>query len=110
MFTHGGSERTRVSGFVLFKEWGVFILLPMMFGATMLAVIALRGSPFQIQIASIVAYTGVVFFFVFCDAGPGRAIKTKGTKGFSLGRRRLGKSCRCWCASTRDLLQSSLLA
>jgi hypothetical protein len=87
MFTHGGSERTRVSGFVLFKEWGVFILLPMMFGATMLAIIALRGSTFQIQIASIVAYTGVVFFFVFCDAGPGRAIKAKGTKGFSLGEK-----------------------
>jgi hypothetical protein len=81
MFTHGGSERTRVSGFVLFKE------LPMMFGATMLAIIALRGSTFQIQIASIVAYTGVVFFFVFCDAGPGRAIKAKGTKGFSLGEK-----------------------
>jgi hypothetical protein len=47
----------------------------------------LRGSPFQIQIASIVAYTGVVFFFVFCDAGPGRAIETKGTKGFSLGEK-----------------------
>jgi hypothetical protein len=85
--THGDTERTRVSGFVLFKELGVFIVIPLMFLATMLVFIALRDSPFQIQIASVVVYTGFVFFFVFCDAGPGRAIKSKGTKGFSLGER-----------------------
>jgi len=85
--THGDSERTRVSGFVLFKEWGVFIVIPVMFLATMLVFIALRGNRFDIQIASTVAYTGYVFFFVFCDAGPGRAIKAKGTKGFSLGEK-----------------------
>ena len=83
----GDSERTRVSGFVLFKEWGVFIVVPVMFLATMLVFIALRDNPFEIQIASIVAYTGCVFFFVFCDVGPGHAIKGKGTKGFSLGEK-----------------------
>jgi hypothetical protein len=83
--THGAPKRTRVSGFVLFKEWGVFIVIPVMFLSTMLVFIALRDNPFKIQITSIVMYTGLVFFFVFCDAGPGHAIKGKGTKGFSLG-------------------------
>jgi hypothetical protein len=85
--TRSDSNRTRVSGFVLFKEWGVFIVIPVTFLATVLVFIALRGNPFEIQIASIVAYTGIVFFFVFCDAGPGHAIKGKGTKGFSLGEK-----------------------
>ena len=85
--THGDSEHTRVSGFVLFKEWGVFIVIPVMFLATMLVFIALRDNPFEIQIASMVVYTGFVFFFVFCDVGPGRALKAKGTKGFSLGEK-----------------------
>jgi hypothetical protein len=85
--THDNSERTRVSGFVLFKEWGVFIVIPVMFLATMFVFLALRDNPFEIQIASMVMYTGFVFFFVFCDAGPGRAIGAKGTKGFSLGEK-----------------------
>jgi hypothetical protein len=87
--THGDSERTRVSGFVLFKEWGAFIVLPVTFLATMLVLIALRDNPFDVQIASIIGYTGCVFFFVFCDAGPGRSWsrKAKGTKGFSLGEK-----------------------
>ena len=84
---HGDSERTRVSGFVLFKEWGVFIVIPVVFIATILVFIFLRDDPFNIQIASVIGYTGCVFFFVFCDAGPGRAIKGKGTKGFSLGEK-----------------------
>jgi hypothetical protein len=84
---HGDPERSRVSGFVLFKELGVFIVIPVMFLATMLVFIILRDNPFEVQIASIIAYTGCVFFFVFCDAGPGRAIKGKGTKGFSLGEK-----------------------
>jgi hypothetical protein len=81
----GDSGGTRTSGFVLFKEWGVFIVIPVTVLATLLVFIALRDNPFEIQIASIVAYTGFVFFSVFCDAGPGLAIKGKGTKGFSLG-------------------------
>jgi hypothetical protein len=85
--THGHSERTRISGFVLFKEWGVFIVIPVMVLATMLVFIALRDNPFEVQIASIIMYTGFVFFFVFCDAGPGWARKAKGTKGFSLGEK-----------------------
>jgi hypothetical protein len=85
--THGHSERERVSGFILFKEWGVFIVIPVMGLATMLVFIALRDNPFEIQIASIIMYTGFVFFFVFCDAGAGRARKAKGTKGFSLGEK-----------------------
>jgi hypothetical protein len=85
--THGDSERPRVSGFVLFKELGVFIVIPGMFLATLLVLVALRDNPFEVQIASTVVYTGFVFFFVFCDAGSGRAIKAKGTKGFSLGEK-----------------------
>jgi hypothetical protein len=81
---HGYSERTRVSGFVFFKELGVFVVIPVMVLAAMLVFIALRDNPFEIQIASTIVYTGFVFFFVFCDAGPGRAIKAKGTKGFCL--------------------------
>lgn len=86
---HGDSERTRVSGFILFKEWGVFIVIPVTLLATMLVFVALSDNPFEIQIASMIMYTGFVFFFVFCDAGPGRAWtrKAKGTKGFSLGER-----------------------
>jgi hypothetical protein len=60
-----------------------------MFLATMLVPITLRNNPFQIQVASIIMYTGFVFFFVFCDAGPGKnySMKAKGTKGFSLGEK-----------------------
>jgi hypothetical protein len=87
--SHVDSERTRNSGFVLFKEFGVFIVIPFTFLTTMLVLIALRNNPFAIQLASIVAYTGCVFFFVFCDAGPGRSWsrKAKGTRGFSLGEK-----------------------
>src|SRR4029077_2892837 len=63
--------RRRVSGFVLFKELGVFIVIPVMFLATMLVLIVLRDNPFEIQITSMFVYTGFVLFFVFCDAGPG---------------------------------------
>jgi hypothetical protein len=83
--TRGDSKRTRVSGFVIFKESGVFMVIPVTVLATMLVFVALRGSPFETQIASIFASTGCVFLFVFCDAGPGQAIKGKGTRGFSLG-------------------------
>ena len=62
-------------------------MLPVMFLATVLVFIALRDNPFEIQIASLIMYTGFVFFFVFCDAGAGWAIKAKGTKGFSLGEK-----------------------
>ena len=86
--THGDSERTRVSsGFVRFKEWGAFIVIPIVFMTIMFVFVALRDNPFEIQIASTIGYTGCVFFFVFCDAGPGRAINAKGTKGFSLGEK-----------------------
>ena len=46
---HGDSERKRVSGFVLLKEWGVFIVIPVMFLATMLVFIALEDCPFVIR-------------------------------------------------------------
>jgi hypothetical protein len=85
--THTDSERTRVSGFVLLKEWGAFIVLPVIFLATMLVFVALRNNRLEIQIVSIILYTGFVFFFVFCDAGSGKAIGAKGTKGFSLGEK-----------------------
>jgi hypothetical protein len=85
--THGDPERTRVSGFVLFKELGVFIIFPVTLLTTILVFITLKDNPFKVQIASIVAYTGCVFFFVFCDAGGGLAIKAKGTRGFSLGEK-----------------------
>lgn len=85
--TRGDSEPTRVSGFVLFKEWGVFIVLPVMVLATMFVFVALIDNPFEIQIASMIMSTGFVLFFVFCDAGPGAWARrnAKGTKGFSLG-------------------------
>jgi len=85
--TRGDSEPTRVSGFVLFKEWGVFIVIPVMILATILVFVTLRDNAFETQIASIVGYTGCVFFFVFCDAGPGWSRRAKGTKGFSLGEK-----------------------
>jgi hypothetical protein len=83
---HGDSVRTRASGYMLFKELGVFVVIPVTFLASMFVFIALRDNPFEVQIASIIGYTGCVFFFVFCDAGPGRVYskKAKGTKGFSL--------------------------
>lgn len=84
--THDDSERPRGFGFVLLKEWGVFIILIPVVLTTMFVFVVLRDNPFQVQIASVIGYTGGVFFFVFCDAGPGRVItrKAKGTKGFSL--------------------------
>jgi hypothetical protein len=85
--THGSSERKQVSGFILFKELGAFIVLPLMVLATLLVFVALGDNPFQAQIALIIGYTGAVFLLVFCDVGPGHAIKGKGTKGFSLGEK-----------------------
>ena len=85
--TRGDSGRKRVSGFVLFKELGVFIVIPILFLAIVFVFIALRDNPFEVQVASMIGYTGCVFFFVFCDAGPGKAIRGKGTKGFSLGEK-----------------------
>jgi hypothetical protein len=85
--TPGDSKRTQVSGATVLKEWGVVIVLLPMLLATMLVFVALRDNPFEVQIASITGYTGCVFFFVFCDAGPGHSWskRAKGTKGFSLG-------------------------
>jgi hypothetical protein len=85
--TRGDSERTRGSGFVLLKEWGVFIILIPVVLAVMFVFVVLRDNPFEVQIASVIGYTGGVFFFVFCDAGPGHATKGKATKGFSLGEK-----------------------
>ena len=99
----GDSEPTRVSGFVILKEWGVFIVIPVTILATMLVLIALRDNPLEIQIASMVVYTGLVFFFVFCDAGPGRAIGGRARRVSAWVRRRLGKSCPCSYASMQGL-------
>src|SRR5262249_34278188 len=73
--SRGDSGRKRVSGFVLFKELGVFIVIPVVFLAATFVFIALRDNPFEVQIASMIGYTGSVFFFVFCDAGPGKALR-----------------------------------
>jgi hypothetical protein len=81
------SELTRGSGLVLVKEWGVFTIFIPMVLAIMVVFVALRDNPFEVQIASVIGYTGGVFFFVFCDVGPGHAIKGKGSKGFSLGEK-----------------------
>ena len=59
--TRGDSKRTRVSGFVLFKECGVFVVLPIMVLAAIFVLIVLRDNPFAIQIASIIMYTGFGF-------------------------------------------------
>jgi hypothetical protein len=80
--THRNHHRTRLFGFVLFKELGVFIVIPVTVFSTILVFIGLRTIPFSAQIAAMVGYTGGVFFFVFCDAGSRGG---KGTKGFSLG-------------------------
>jgi hypothetical protein len=85
--THADSKHPRTSGFVLFKELGAFVVIPVMVLATLFVIVALGDNPFQAQIASMVVYTGLVFFPVFCDAGPGRAVKGKGRKGFSLGEK-----------------------
>jgi hypothetical protein len=80
-------ERRRVSGFDLLKEWGVFIVYPVMFLATAYAAIALRDNRFQIEILAVIVDTCFVFLYVFCDVGPGHAIKGKGTRGYSLGQK-----------------------
>ena len=80
----GHPEPRRLSGFELFKQLGVFIVLPPTILATAFVLAAMNGKPFQIQIASVIMVTGFVFFFVFCDAGSRAG---KGTKGFSLGEK-----------------------
>jgi hypothetical protein len=75
--TDSDSKLKQRSGFVVFKEWGLFIVLPTVFLATMLVTVALRDNPLGVQIASVIGYSGFVFLFVFCD--------TKGWKGYSLG-------------------------
>jgi hypothetical protein len=62
----------------------VFVVIPITVVATMLVSVALRNKPFETQIASIIGYTGCVFFFIFCDAGSRGG---RGTKGFSLGEK-----------------------
>jgi hypothetical protein len=84
--TTSRSEHKQRSGFVVFKENGIFLLL-ILWLATLFIWIALKDNPFGIQIAAMTYYTGGVFLFVFCDAGPGWALKAKGTKGFSLGEK-----------------------
>ena len=84
IITRGNPEPPRVSGWLLFKEWGWFIVLLPTLVATVLVIVALNHNPFEVQIATVIMYTGSLIFFVFCDAGPGKAIGGKGTKGFSL--------------------------
>jgi hypothetical protein len=77
--TDGDFERRQRSRFVVFKELGLFIVLPILFLATMLDFVALRENQFGIQTASIIGDTGFVFLLVFCD--------TRGWKGYSLGEK-----------------------
>ena len=78
--TDRDSERKqRRSGFIVFKEWGVFIVLPILFLTTTLGFVALIDTPFGIQIVAMIACTGFVFLLVFCD--------TRGWKGYSLGEK-----------------------
>jgi hypothetical protein len=78
--TDRDSERKqRRSGFIVFKEWGVFIVLPIWFLTTFLGYVALSDTPFGIQITSMITYTGFVFLLVFCD--------TRGWKGYSLAEK-----------------------
>jgi hypothetical protein len=64
---------------------------PVMLLATLLVMVALGDNPFEAQIASVIGCTSVVFPLVFCDVGPGHAIRGKGTKGFSLGEKAVRK-------------------
>ena len=89
---HGHSGRRQVSGFILFKELGGLIAIPVMVLATLLVMVALGDNAFQAQIASVIGYTSVVFLLVFCHVGPGHAIRGKGTKGSSLGEKAVRKT------------------
>jgi hypothetical protein len=77
--THGHADREQVPRVAVLKEWGVIIVLPIMFLLLMILFAALRKNPFEIQIVSLVAYTGFVFLLVFCD--------TRSWKGYSLGEK-----------------------
>lgn len=77
--TVGDFERQQRSRFIVFKELGLLIVLPILFLSIMLDFVALRDNQFGIQIASIIGYTGFVFLLVFCD--------TRGWKGYSLGEK-----------------------
>jgi hypothetical protein len=77
--TNHNSKSKQRSGFLVFKEWGLFIVLPIVFVVEAVDVIALRDNPFEIQIALVFVYSGFVFLFVFCD--------TRGWKGYSLGEK-----------------------
>jgi peptidoglycan/LPS O-acetylase OafA/YrhL len=79
------SHRKQRSGFVVFKENGIVLLL-ILWLATIFIWIALKDNPFGIQIAAVTYYTGFVFLLVFCDAGGGIGSR-KGTKGYSLGEK-----------------------
>ncbi len=83
--SHHDSERERNSGSSFFTRNGVLIILPVSILAMTLALIAFRDNPFGIQIAFIVWGTSWAFASVFCDMGPGRFGRGKGTKGYSLG-------------------------
>jgi hypothetical protein len=73
------SKRKRRSGFIVFKEWGLFIVLPILFLAPMLAIIAIGHNSFGIQIASAIGYSLSAFLFLFCDM--------KWRKGYNLGEK-----------------------
>jgi hypothetical protein len=67
------------SGFVLFKEWGVFFILPILLLTITLCFVAFVENQLGIQIISMIACTEFVFLLVFCD--------TRGWKGYSLGEK-----------------------
>lgn len=75
---YSDSEQKQRSGFTVFKEWGLFIVIPILL-ATALVPVALRDNSFGIRIASVIGYSAFVFLFVFCDI--------KGWNGDSLGEK-----------------------
>jgi len=80
--THRASKRKRISGFVILKEFGVFIVIPIMFVALVYVIVAVRDNSLQLEIGAFFFYTCFVFLLVFCDVGSRGG---KGTTGFSLG-------------------------
>jgi hypothetical protein len=85
--SHHDSKRERNSGSSFFTRNGTLIVLPISLLVMMLLIVALRDNRFAIPIVE--GFWGTIFSFlsVFCDMGSGKAVRGKGTKGYSLGEK-----------------------
>ena len=62
-------NREQISGIALLRELGPIIAVPFVAAALLILFVAVRNNPFGPQIVLLLAYTGFVFLFVFCDTG-----------------------------------------